>query len=201
MTEGEAGRTRRRLIWAALSVALILPVALSAASPLLAWREPIYIGAGFAGVVGLACIAVQPLLVGGFLPLHPVKGRRLHRWIGIALVASILLHVGGLWVTSPPDVIDALTFTSPTPFSDWGVIAMWATFGAAALALLRRRLGLGQGAWRVGHTVLAAIVVGGTVAHAVLIDGTMETVSKIMLCALAIVAASAAILRLRVWHR
>ena len=89
----------------------------------------------------------------------------------------------------PPDVVDALPFTSPTPFSVWGVIAMWAIFAAALLAGLRRRLRLPPRAWRQGHTALAAVIVLGTVVHAMLIEGTMETVSKAALGVLALAAA------------
>ncbi len=117
----------------------------------------------------------------------------------VALIAAIFIHVGGLWLTSPPDVIDALTFTSPTPFSDWGVIAMWALFCAAALAMLRRRLPVRI--WRLGHSALVALAVIGTVVHAMLIIGTMETVSKTVLSALALLATAKALYDLRAWAR
>src|SRR5205085_10030107 len=104
----------------------------------------------------------QPLLAGGYLPgLAAYRGRRVHQWIGGALVVAILVHVGGLWITSPPDMIDALLFVSPTPFSPFGVIAMWAIFAVALLATLRRRLGLGPRTWRTAHMVLAAVIVIG----------------------------------------
>ena len=131
------------LIWAALAAAICVPIAAAAASPLLAWRGPIYILAGFAGIIALGLVLVQPLLIGGYLPgLSAYRGRRAHYWIGGALVVAVVIHVGGLWITSPPDMIDALLFTSPTPFSPFGVIAMWAIFAVALLAALRRRLGL-----------------------------------------------------------
>ncbi len=193
-------RARRIVIWAALAVAMVIPIVFAAASPQLAWRDPIYITAGFAGVIAMALLLVQPLLAGGYLPGLPGQhGRRVHRYIGAGLVAAIVIHVAGLWITSPPDVIDALTFTSPTPFSDWGVIAMWALFGAALLAALRRRLRLRPKTWRRAHTSLAAAVVVGSVVHAVLIEGTMETVSKVVLCALVIMATVKVLVDLRVW--
>ena len=99
----------------------------------------------------------------------------------------VVVHVGGLWITSPPDMIDALLFASPTPFSPFGVIAMWAIFAVALLAAFRRRLGLRT--WRIAHMVLAAVIVVGTVLHGVLIEGAMETVSKAALCALVLGAA------------
>ncbi len=180
---------RVTLTWAALAIAVIVPIAAAAASPLLAWRDPVYVAAGFAGVVALGLLLVQPVLIGGYLPgLSTLQERRLHRATGGLLVAAVVVHVGGLWITSPPDVIDALLFVSPTPFSDWGVVAMWAVFAVALLATFRRRLRLSPRAWRLGHTVLAAVTVVGSVAHAVLIEGTMGTTSKVALCALVLTA-------------
>ena len=134
---------RVTLIWAALAAAICVPIAAAAMSPLLAWRGPVYILAGFAGIIALGLVLVQPLLIGGYLPgLSAYRGRRTHHWIGGALVVAVVIHVAGLWITSPPDMIDALLFSSPTPFSPWGVIAMWAIFAVAIIAALRRRLGL-----------------------------------------------------------
>jgi predicted ferric reductase len=145
---------------------------------------------------------VQPLLVGGYLPgLPALRGRRAHRWIGGALVVAVLIHVGGLWITSPPDVIDALLFTSPTPFSAWGVIAMWATVAVALLAALRQRLRLPPRTWRIAHMSLAVAIVVGTVVHSILVEGAMETVSKAALCALVLAATIKVMADLRVWRR
>src|SRR4051795_5659245 len=177
------------LIWAALAAAICVPVAAAAASPLLAWRGPLYIIAGFAGILALGLLLVQPLLAGGYLPgLSGFRGRRVHRWTGAALVAASSIHFAGLWITSPPDMIDALLFTSPTPFSPFGVIAMWAIFAVALLASLRRRLGLRPRTWRIAHMLLAIVIVAGSVVHGMLIEGTMETVSKVALCALVLAA-------------
>ena len=190
------------LIWAALAAAIAVPFAAAAASPLLPWRHPVYIAAGFAGVIALGLLLVQPMLIGGYLPgLSAYGGRRVHRWIGGLLVIAVVIHVGGLWITNPPDVIDALLFASPTPFSAWGVIAMWAIFAVALLAALRRRLGLGPRTWRIAHMFLAAVIVVGTIVHALLIEGTMETVSKVALCALILVATMKVISDLRVWAK
>lgn len=193
---------RATLIWVALALAVAVPIAAAAASPLLAWRDPIYIVAGFAGIAALGLLLVQPLLIGGYLPgLSAYRGRLLHRWTGGLLVVAVVVHVGGLWITSPPDVIDALLFVSPTPFSNWGVIAMWAVFAAAILAALRRRLRLNPQTWRMGHTLLTMVVVVGSVVHAVLIEGTMETMSKVALCALVLAAAIKVMADLRVWSK
>lgn len=190
------------LIWGALGLVIAVPIAAAAVSPLLAWREPIYIIAGFAGIIGLALMLVQPLLAAGFLPgLPAMAGRRVHRWVGAGLLLAVLIHVIGLWITSPPDVVDVLLFRSPTPFSVWGVVAMWAVFLAALLALLRRRLRLSPKIWRRGHTGLVAVVIVGTVVHALLIEGTMETLSKVALCALVGAVFLKVVIDLRIWSR
>src|SRR6185295_12152891 len=104
---------RVALIWAALATAVCVPIAAAAASPLLAWRGPVYILAGFAGIIAMGVMLLQPLLIGGYLPgLSARIGRRAHHWIGGALVVAVVIHVGGLWITSPPDMIDALLFSS-----------------------------------------------------------------------------------------
>jgi MYXO-CTERM domain-containing protein len=176
------------LIWTALAAAICVPIAAAAASPLLAWRGPVYILAGFAGIIALGLMLVQPLLIAGYLPgLSARLGRRAHHWIGGALVVAVVIHVAGLWITSPPDMIDALTFTSPTPFSPFGVIAMWAIFAVALLAALRRRLR--PRTFRTAHMLLAIVIVVGSVVHGMLIEGAMETVSKVALCALVLAAA------------
>jgi len=176
------------LIWAALAAAICVPIAAAAASPLLAWRGPLYILAGFAGIVALGLLLVQPVLAGGYLPgPSAYRGRRAHHWVGGMVVVAVVVHVGGLWITSPPDMIDALLFTSPTPFSPFGVIAMWAIFAVALLAALRRRLGLRR--WRIAHMLLAAVIVVGSVVHSLLVEGAMETVSKAALCTLVLGAA------------
>jgi hypothetical protein len=167
-----------------------VPIAAAAASPLLEWRGPIYILAGFAGIIALGLALVQPLLIGGYLPgLSGYRGRRAHHWIGGTLVAAVVVHVAGLWITSPPDMADALLLVSPTPFSPFGVIAMWAIFAVALLAALRRRLGLRPRTWRIAHMSLAVVIVAGSVVHAMLVEGTMETMSKAALCALVLGAA------------
>jgi predicted ferric reductase len=193
---------RVALIWAALAAAIGVPIAAAAASPLLAWRGPVYILAGFAGIIALGLVLVQPLLIGGYLPgLSAYRGRRAHHWIGGALVLAVVIHVGGLWITSPPDMIDALTFSSPTPFSPFGVIAMWAIFAVALLAALRRRLGLRARTWRFVHIPLAIVIVAGGVVHGMLVEGPMETVSKAALCALVLAATIKVMVDLRVWRR
>lgn len=187
---------RDALIWAALAMAIAIPILAAAQSPLLQWREPIYIIAGFAGIVGLALMLLQPLLISGVL--GGARARRFHVWIGVGLLFAVLVHVLGLWITSPPDVVDALLLRSPTPFSVWGVVAMWAISVAALLAVFRKRVGLRL--WRVGHSMAVAVVITGTVVHAWLIEGTMETVTKGALCIMVFVAGVLVLQRRQAWR-
>lgn len=191
---------RAMAIWGGLGIAVLAPLVAAAASPLLAWREPVYIAAGFAGILAMILLVFQPLLAAGYLPGLPARrGRWVHRFSGIALVTAVAVHVAGLAITSPPDVVDALLFQSPTAFSIWGVIAMWAVLAAAALAALGGRVGLGPRAWRRGHTALAAITVPCSVVHALLIDGTMEPYSKAALSILALAASLKVAVDLKPW--
>ena len=187
MKTREGKPARAALIWAGFALAVGVPLAAAAMSPLLQWRGLVYVLAGFAGIVGLGLMLLQPLLIGGYLPgLSARLGRRAHHWIGGTLVVAILVHVGGLWFTSPPDMIDALLFESPTPFSPFGVVAMWAIFAVALLAIFRRRLR--PRTWRTAHMLLAIVIVVGSVIHGLLIEGAMETISKAVLCALVVAA-------------
>jgi len=189
---------RAILIWGTFAASSAVPIAVAAASPLIAWRDPIYIAAGLAGVMALVLMLAQPLLIGGYLPgLSALRRRKIHRWNGSILVAAVVAHIAGLWITSPPDVVDALLFRSPTPFSAWGVIAMWAVFATTLLAVLRLRLRLHT--WRLGHITLATIIVVGSVVHAMQIEGTMEIVSKTALCAMVLIATVKVVANLPMW--
>ncbi|WP_147125736.1 ferric reductase-like transmembrane domain-containing protein [Shimia ponticola] len=182
-----------RLLWPAIAVLAVGVWALVAAgqSPYLQYRDWVYVISGFAGIAALCLFPVQPILAheGG------INGRLGHRWIGAAAFALVLVHVGGLWITSPPDVIDALLFRSPTPFSVWGVASMIAIFALGVVAILRRRIA--PMVWRRVHMALVVLIVGGAVLHTVLIIGTMGQVSKYALCAVVLLAAGWGVWRTR----
>jgi len=165
---------RTVLIWTAVVAVLAVPIVIASTSALLAWRGPVYIGAGFAGIVAFGLLFLPPLLAGAYLPgVNSRLGRRCHSLVGATIVAAVVVHVAGLWGTSPPDVIDVLLFRSPTPFSVWGAVAMWAVFCAAILASMRKRLRLKPPVWRLCHFSLVIIIVVGSTVHALLIEGTM----------------------------
>lgn len=187
---------RSALVWIAVTLAIAIPMLAAARSPLLQWRDPTYIIAGFSGIIALALLLVQPMLISGIL--RGVPARRIHAWIGSGLVLVVVIHVAGLWITSPPDVIDALLFRSPTPFSIWGVVAMWAVFAAAVLAMIRKQTGLRL--WRIGHSIAVTVVIIGTVFHAWLVEGAMEDITKGALCVMVLGAGAHVLWQRRAWR-
>lgn len=177
-----------------LLAAMAAPVLIAATSPYLAYRSLAYVIGGFAGILCLSLLLVQPLLAAGYLPgLAFARSRRWHRRVGAAILACVVVHVGGLYLTSPPDTLDALLLVSPTPFSVYGVLAMWGIAATALLVALRRRLGLRYSTWFLVHNLLALVVVIATVIHALQIEGAMEIRSKWAIC-LAVLAATAVVL-------
>lgn len=191
-------RVRIIFLWTIITMVVAVSIGAAIMSPQLQWRDPIYIVAGFAGVIAMVLLLFQPILAAGYLPgVSVAHGRHIHRWVGKGLVCVVVIHVIGLWITSPPDMIDALTFTSPTPFSFWGVISMWGIFATACLAGLRRRLKLQPRTWRLCHKSLAAVIVIGSVLHALMIEGTMETLSKSALCGIVLVATALALFNIK----
>jgi len=192
-------RLRIFLTWAALAAVMGVPVLIAAASPYLAYRNAAYIIGGFAGIIALALLVIQPLLAAGYLPgASLLNERRWHRWTGAAIAICVALHVSGLYVTSPPDTLDALLLVAPTPFSVYGVLAMWGIVATVILVALRRRIRLGYPTWRIVHNVLALVVVIATIIHALQIEGAMEVYSKWLLCLAALAATAAALTGLRV---
>lgn len=172
------------LIWSTLALVLITPLIVAFQSPYLAYRDPIYIAAGIGGIAALQLFLLQPLLAGSHIPgLRPRSTRLWHRITGSLILIAVGVHIIGLYLTSPPDALDALFLRSPTPFSVYGVVALWGLIITALLARLRRKLPLRFQHWAVLHNVLALIIVCTTVMHALLIEGTMGTLSKWITCA------------------
>ncbi len=54
-------------IWSTLAIITIVPVVAALQSPLIAWRDPVYIVAGLAGIIAMVLLFIQPLLAGGYL--------------------------------------------------------------------------------------------------------------------------------------
>lgn len=185
------------LIWVALVTGAMIPLALAATSPWLSGRNPAYLIASVAGIACLSLFLVQPLLAAGYLPgLSLSAARRWHRRTGALILAATLAHVGGLWLTSPEDTLDALTLASPTPFAVWGVAAFWGVIATAILMAARHRFA--SGLWRWMHNALALVVVIATLLHALQIEGLMEPLSKWAISLAVLAVSLATVLHLRV---
>ncbi|ASJ70788.1 ferric reductase-like transmembrane domain-containing protein [Granulosicoccus antarcticus] len=140
------------MIWAFVAGIVMTPVLIAADSSLLAGREAAYIVGGMAGILALAVLLLQPLLAVACLPgIALSQARRWHRWTGTALVVAVGIHIGGLYLTSPPDMIDALLLMAPTLYSLFGVIAMWGLILIVLLVAGRSRLRLRAALWRMVH--------------------------------------------------
>ncbi|EFL87884.1 ferric reductase-like transmembrane domain-containing protein [Ahrensia sp. R2A130] len=194
-----SAKLRSAAIWTALGALTLVPIALIFVSPYLPSRQLPYIVASVAGAFALAITLVQPLLAGGYLPgMTILRARAWHRWTGTVLIIAVVMHVGGLYLTSPMDAVDALLLVSPTPFSIYGVAAMWAVFITALFVALRRVWRMRPRTWHVIHNALALVIVVGTVVHALLIEGTMEGWSKWALSLAALAATAVVTFQLRV---
>ncbi|MEP3278335.1 MAG: ferric reductase-like transmembrane domain-containing protein [Stappiaceae bacterium] len=197
--KSSTGRLVSLLIWICFASVIAVPIAIATLSPYLAGRDAIYITAGLAGIVALALLLAQPLLAAGYLPgLRGLRGRRWHRLIGAAIIGAVALHVGGLYLTSPPDAIDALLLVSPTPFSVYGVVGLWCVVLTAVLVAAKSRIKLRYTLWRNIHNGVAVILVVCSVVHALLIQGTMGSLSKLVLCACVLAVTAFVIVYLRI---
>jgi predicted ferric reductase len=187
------------LVWGLAVACMLVPVGIAIANPLQASRDAFWIMGGMAGVVAFALLFVQPLLAAGFLPAPSVPaGRRWHRLVGSMVVLTVGLHVGGLYLSSPEDIADALLLAAPTPFSVYGLIGLCGVVLTAFLVALRSRSGLRYASWRILHNALALVVVISSIAHALLIEGAMGSVSKMILCALVLAATIIVLFRIHV---
>jgi predicted ferric reductase len=107
----------------------------------------------------------------------------------------VILHVVGLYLSSPEDIADALLLVAPTPFSVYGVVGLAGVLLTAILVAVKSRSGLRYASWRILHNGLALIVVVSTIAHALLIEGAMGAVSKAVLCGLVLAATVVVLVR------
>ena len=184
----------RPVVWLVVAGFVLVPIIVAAASPLQASRDAIWIVGGMAGVVAFAIMSLQLMLIGRFPPLsNSLHERSWHRWIGTAIVALVMLHVGGLCVTSPGDITDALLLVSPTPFALYGVIGLAGVILTAGLAPFCKRVGYRS--WQIAHQVLALIIIIGSVVHTLLIEGAMGETSKLVLCTFLVVATAGVVLK------
>jgi predicted ferric reductase len=91
---------------------------------------------------------------------------------------------------------DALLLRSATPFSIYGVIALWGVLLIALLVAFRSKIKIPIKKWKTLHAVIAAIVVVASIIHALWIQGAMGTMSKWVLCGTIVFATGYAVVHL-----
>lgn len=189
-------RPKILFVWGALLCFVFVPLIIAANSPLQAGRNIEYVLSSLAGILALTFLLMQPLLAARYLPGPSLPMmRRIHRIIGVCLILAVTIHIGGLYLTSAPDTLDALLLVAPTPFSVYGVIALWSVIITVFLVALRKRMKLKYSVWRIVHNALAVIIVISTIVHAVMIEGTMGQTSKYALCTAVLAATLIALYR------
>ena len=157
---------RARALGAAAVAIVAAPVALALTDRHLAGASPALVLSTGAGVLAVSALVVQPLLArGGRIARHQVLG-------SVALVL-VLVHVGALFAEAPDDAWFAMSPDGPTR-ARMALIATVALFGVVALGVLRQRLPLAAGTWRVLHAYLAVVVLALGIGHAVLTDGALD---------------------------
>ncbi len=190
------GILKTTFLWVLLAAVIGFPILIAVLSPLQVGRDAIYITGSFGGIVCLALLLIQPLLAAGCFPAGRLsQQQRWHRLVGVAILFTLFLHIAGLYLTSPDDMVDALLLIAPTPYSVYGAIALWGLVLTAIVAFTRRRWH--QRAWRFAHLSLAAVVVGASVVHALMIEGLMGSLSKILLCSCVLLTAAFALWKLK----
>ncbi len=95
----------------------------------------------------------------------------------------MLAHVGALFVESSEDAWFAMSPDGPTR-ARMALIGTIALIAAVALGVLRRRLPLQPGTWRILHGYLAVVVIALGLGHAVLTDGALDGAGTAVLLAL-----------------
>ena len=176
---------------AAVGLALVA-FAVALASPLTATREAMWVAGSLFGVAALALLPIQALLPQGAARSARTGAPRLHRLIGLGVLAATLAHVGALYVVSPDDIGDALALQAPT-YSRLGMISGVCLIATVAFALARPRLRLDAANWRLIHGGLAVAIVATAGAHALMIRGALDGPVELALCAAAALAVVAAI--------
>lgn len=184
----------------AAAVLALAAMGVAVFSPLSATREPMWVAGSLLGVLALALLPLQALLPQRVRRSTAATGAgalgvpRLHRLVGLGVLAATVLHVAALYVVSPDDIGDALVLQAPT-YSRLGMISAVCLIGTVLFALLRRRTGLDAANWRLIHGGLAVAIVGTAAAHVLMIRGALDGPVEIALCVAAAAAVAAALVR------
>jgi hypothetical protein len=180
-----------------LATLVMLPTLLAALSSLQVGRAPLWVLGTLAGILALSLLVVQVLLPTGWLnALVDKQNLRWHRILGVTITGLVITHIIGLYLYSPDDIGDALILAAPT-YSRLGVLSAWCLLLSVMLAFARHKLHLADSDWQTLHSAFAVAIVGTAIAHAMLLQGTLDGFAEGLLCGSAGVAVLMAIAH---WH-
>jgi predicted ferric reductase len=100
---------------------------------------------------------------------------RVHRYLGIGVLGLVLAHVAVVVLGNPAKGLSYLDLVNASPTMRAGTIATLALVLLSVTSLLRRRLRLPYGFWRIVHVVLAATALAGAAVHVVLLDNLIRS--------------------------
>jgi predicted ferric reductase len=165
----------RGTLWFGLYAALVLaPLVLAAICDPIAVTRPSLIELGVAfGFVGFALIAIECALVSRLhLASEPLGTDALmlfHRKMGIAALAFVAAHALLLVVrTHGASMLNPL---AGSVAGRSGAIALWGLLILVASSIWRRKLALRYERWRLLHGLLAFVVTGAMLVHALAVGG------------------------------
>jgi len=168
---------RQAIAFGAAAVAVTaVPVALALTDRHLADASAALVLSTTAGALAVSALVLQPLLARG----GRISG---HQVLGAVAFALVLVHVGALFAEAPDDAWFAMSPDGPRR-ARMALIAAIALFGVVALGVLRNRLPLGAGTWRVLHAYLAVVVIALGFGHAILTDGALDDAGTAVLVVL-----------------
>lgn len=193
---------RARAAWiGVLGSVFAVPVGLHlAASPVLptspvgtVWSQ-LSVVTGLLALSALACTAVLPSRLRSLnraFGIEAVLG--MHRSLGAATVALVLLHLAAV-VAADPTAVTLFDPRAATPAARAAVGATVALAAVQALAVLRRRIGGRYETWRWAHLGLAAVALLLSLLHVWWLGGRLVTEPAMRTALLVLVTAVAAVL-------
>ena len=171
-----ADARRRLAVGVGLLALAAAPVGLALTDAHLAPGPPALVVSTAAGALAVSALTLQPLLAHWVRSSGAAGAARRLRWhqgTGVAALALVLVHVGGLFAVEVDDTLFALSPDGPTR-ARMALIATLALVAVVFLGVARGRLRVSPWTWRIVHAYLAVLVIVLGLGHAVLTDGALD---------------------------
>jgi predicted ferric reductase len=196
---GAATHAERRAWVAAYVAVLVLPMLLMFVSPYTERATTVFaVAVGFTAYVGMA---MQVVLASRLPSISRAVGVgpliRVHRFMGMALVGFVLVHVAVIFVFNP--WARSWLWTIGGAAEAWaGALGFYAMLLIAITSIWRTRIGLSYERWRQLHVVLTAAAIGGAYVHVLYASDFSWSGPLRWLSTVALVAAAGSLVYLRV---